>query len=628
MSVSAVYCYVGEQLPEHLFDSLYQTFHVNYFYNVTCYLITNKKWEKYIIDKIESFEKKLDLKIIFSEDLEDNILFEKYMDIANNFQNIYKDFRNGFWIYTTTRFLYISAFMEKYNINNVFHIESDVILYENLCETKYNLEKLNMNDKIVAVQDAINRAVCSIVFFPTVKTSVKYSEYLISCINDFYKSYGFNGKFLNDMDLMGMYNDKYHFPDSPFDTQAKESDTYLLNKRLNLLGCYDANGIGQYLGGIDFRNIDEKKIVNKYINPTKGFINETATFKPDTSTFKKIYTKYGKRYLIGDEKNDYNLNVIHVHSKQLYLYSSLFDIDYTDLITGDRIIELCDFVITNLNQYLYNKNLNNYSKNIFFIKDFNNINVEKMNSSIDLYANQDYNKIIKLFVFIDLMDDFKNFILPKLNDKYKYILYSHNGDYSFDEKYIDIVNDPKIKLVYAQNLNLISPKLKVLPIGIARDMFPHGNLEILYEYMTTTYKNKKTKNIYVNINDNTHPIRKEIMKKIKMNNLNWEISEGGLSYKEYLNELSKHRFCLCIRGNGLDTHRFWESLYLGVIPVVYECEELNNMLNYLKQENIPFIVINEQILYKGSRYFDEKLKNNVLNDNIFCLKGLKLNNYI
>ena len=41
----------------------------------------------------------------------------------------------GFWTYTTERLFYLESFMKSKNIENVFHIENDVLLY-------YNLEKL------------------------------------------------------------------------------------------------------------------------------------------------------------------------------------------------------------------------------------------------------------------------------------------------------------------------------------------------------------------------------------------------------------------------------------------------------------------------------------------------------
>ena len=35
-----------------------------------------------------------------------------------------------------------------------------------------------------------------------------------------------------------------------------------------------------------------------------------------------------------------------------------------------------------------------------------------------------------------------------------------------------------------------------------------------------------------------------------------------------MEDLSKHKFCISPPGNGVDCHRTWECLYLGVIPIV------------------------------------------------------------
>ena len=38
----------------------------------------------------------------------------------------------------------------------------------------------------------------------------------------------------------------------------------------------------------------------------------------------------------------------------------------------------------------------------------------------------------------------------------------------------------------------------------------------------------------------------------------------------YAKVASSYSYVLCPRGNGLDTHRFWETLYRGSVPVVLE----------------------------------------------------------
>lgn len=46
------------------------------------------------------------------------------------------------------------------------------------------------------------------------------------------------------------------------------------------------------------------------------------------------------------------------------------------------------------------------------------------------------------------------------------------------------------------------------------------------------------------------------------------VRRGDLKPTECLSEMAGHRFVLCPPGNGIDTHRMWEALYMGTIPVV------------------------------------------------------------
>jgi hypothetical protein len=38
--------------------------------------------------------------------------------------------------------------------------------------------------------------------------------------------------------------------------------------------------------------------------------------------------------------------------------------------------------------------------------------------------------------------------------------------------------------------------------------------------------------------------------------------------KAFLEDIRNHEFVLCPRGGGIDTHRLWETLYMGSIPIV------------------------------------------------------------
>ena len=64
------------------------------------------------------------MEFISAESLIDN--YNENMDKLNN------TFRNGFWKLTSYRFNILHEYMFKYNVNNILHIENDVVLYKNL----------------------------------------------------------------------------------------------------------------------------------------------------------------------------------------------------------------------------------------------------------------------------------------------------------------------------------------------------------------------------------------------------------------------------------------------------------------------------------------------------------------
>ena len=54
----------------------------------------------------------------------------------------------------------------------------------------------------------------------------------------------------------------------------------------------------------------------------------------------------------------------------------------------------------------------------------------------------------------------------------------------------------------------------------------------------------------------------------------------------YLRSLRMNSFVICPIGNGLDTHRVWETLYMGGIPII----QSHPMLNYLLRD-FPVLII-------------------------------------
>ena len=69
---------------------------------------------------------------------------------------------------------------------------------------------------------------------------------------------------------------------------------------------------------------------------------------------------------------------------------------------------------------------------------------------------------------------------------------------------------------------------------------------------------------------------------IVKNKLTWNTSKPKISY---FIELASHKYAICPRGNGLDTHRLWECLYLNTIPIVIK-DDFPNITN------LPIIILN------------------------------------
>lgn len=81
---------------------------------------------------------------------------------------------------------------------------------------------------------------------------------------------------------------------------------------------------------------------------------------------------------------------------------------------------------------------------------------------------------------------------------------------------------------------------------------------------------------YANFGSDTHAERARIAALCRRNPTIDCSDLGGahgayrVSYATFLERLAASWFCLCPRGAGLDTYRFWDCLYLGVVPVVFD----------------------------------------------------------
>ncbi len=149
------------------------------------------------------------------------------------------------------------------------------------------------------------------------------------------------------------------------------------------------------------------------------------------------------------------------------------------------------------------------------------------------------------------------------------ICFIGHSDYPIDD---NIAN--KFKKIFCINKDTDSVNVFGLPLGITNycddsDLHKiYGNRDIMIDIMNQKIDKKIL--LYMNFNVNTFYKRKYIFD--MFNNIEW-VCVGNINNtidgrKKFLQEIKSSKFVICPRGNGIDTHRLWETLYMGSIPIV------------------------------------------------------------
>jgi hypothetical protein len=261
-------------LQEYIFDNIQQLKNHN---NNDITVITDKKFN--------SLFENIAINIINIEDIIPN-----YINIASKISTTY---RGGFWLLASYRFLAIYEYMKQYNISNIIHLENDVLIYKNIDTINFH----NIN-KLLLTMDSENRCIPGLMFIPN-------NEILKKCLDIFNPN-------LNDMQNFSncYYNLNEYIDTLPIFIDNNENTiTKMITTNFKYYNCiFDAAAIGQYLGGVDPRNIP---------GDSKGFVNETCVI--DYSKYNFIWKNENDKKIpyIVINTNEYPIINLHIHCKDL-----------------------------------------------------------------------------------------------------------------------------------------------------------------------------------------------------------------------------------------------------------------------------------------------------------------------
>jgi hypothetical protein len=187
---------------------------------------------------------------------------------------------------------------------------------------------------------------------------------------------------------------------------------------------------------------------------------------------------------------------------------------------------------------------------------------DEEDSSLDPLSVKEGNTI---FVKLDRMEPFFREIHPRI--PHRYILITHNGDDDAPGAFRSFLDDPKLIAWFTQNLvGDAHPKLHPIPIGIANRYWGHGNAEMVQKAIDQK-SDKKEHLLYFNLTiQNYYPERWEVFQRLGRAPFCFRTHKKR--FDQYLVDVSESQFVASPRGNGLDTHRLWEALYMGSYPIV------------------------------------------------------------
>lgn len=150
---------------------------------------------------------------------------------------------------------------------------------------------------------------------------------------------------------------------------------------------------------------------------------------------------------------------------------------------------------------------------------------------------------------------------------------------------------------FAQHANIIHPKIKALPLGIPY----HDQTDRMQKMLSFVEKNGgKTGLAYLNCRIESNVNERFTAYEFGSQNKDWTVHHHPSDLKKhgfiisgsqdeidnrFLYEVARHRFTVCPQGAGVDTYRFWETLYMGSIPIVRNNQKLT------KNWNLPILEV-------------------------------------
>ena len=159
-------------------------------------------------------------------------------------------------------------------------------------------------------------------------------------------------------------------------------------------------------------------------------------------------------------------------------------------------------------------------------------------------------------------DIFLHFLHVLRSFKDPYELVYHCTDRSFDIQDFEAIRN-YVSHVYAENCELKHPKITQLPLGFFDDRTPIrlSTEKDIFCYLNVGIPNDRELKFV-----RYRSIRQQCVEHFKQKK--WCTIENNVPFETFNEHLNRSKFVVCPMGFGIDTCRFYESVWLGCTPIV------------------------------------------------------------
>jgi hypothetical protein len=172
----------------------------------------------------------------------------------------------------------------------------------------------------------------------------------------------------------------------------------------------------------------------------------------------------------------------------------------------------------------------------------------------------------------------------------------------------------KVKRIFGTNLEPVSEISKSLPLGVTNytnESELHLLLGDVSHFVSADEGSSFSENFSLSISasftsKNNTRVRSAVLRVLaslpKSFNVSVDLPDFSKNGRiQFLENARRASFTICPEGNGVDTHRLWETLYMGGVPVVTP----NTLMDDLYSQ-LPVLVVNKWDDLSDSKFLEDE----------------------